>query len=206
MGLSTIFDIIGSIAIGGIVLFLVINMNGNMTQTTYTDAQDYLVQSNLTTLVSIIEKDMRRIGYCAIPDSFPHTNEPFLAAGAHNITFLADLDDNGKMDTIVYSVGSTSDLSWSPNPNDFPFIRKVGSKKADTLAVGLTQFDCNFYDTFGTLLTFPIIVDSLGGCALSGIFPIQITIMVQNPYGYNNQYTYAYWRQLRMTARNLYNR
>jgi hypothetical protein len=200
MGYSSLFDIIGSIIIAGVLLIIVINLQGGVSKMTYTYGSDLVVQSNMTTVTKFLEADFHKIGYCSIPDSFIATNTAITSAGPHNISFLADVDDNAIMDTIKYSIGTSADLTVTPNRVDFPLYRQVNNGEKKLYNVGLTQFDFAYFNTLGDSMKSTI-TDSL-----KGIFSIRLTVMLQSPVAYDSLYTYAYWRQLRLSAKNLYNR
>ncbi|MFI5253285.1 MAG: hypothetical protein ACHQQQ_12740 [Bacteroidota bacterium] len=200
MGYSSIFDIIGSIFIAGTLYIMVINMQNDISQMTYTDGSDLIVQTNITTVTRLLEKDFRLIAYCAKPDSFTQTSNSIVAAGAHNISFLADVNGDGTMDTVKYYVGSPSDLPLTPNPNDFPLYRQINSQPAAMYNVGLTQFDFAYFDWMATPKTLPITFP------YSGVLEIQLTIMLKSPVLPDSLGAYSYWRQLRLSARNLMTR
>ena len=56
-----------------------------------------------------------------------------------------------------------------------------------------------FYDALGNKLNFPITTPG-------EIFTMQIDLSVENVAAYNEQYSTAFWRQIRLAARNLRNR
>jgi hypothetical protein len=207
MGFNTIFDIIGSIFIAGTLLIIVLNLQGDISQMTFTYGNDLIVQSNMTTITKLLETDFRRIGYWSLIDSPFVATSAIRAAGQHNITFLADVDNTGALDTIKYWIGSKSDLTITPNPNDFPLYRQVNSNAAVMYNFGLTLFDFKFYKSVNQVgkdsLAFPI---SIGSDGSSEIFYVQLEIMLQSRAAYDSLYTYSYWKQLRLEAQNLKDR
>lgn len=207
MGYNTIFDVIGSIIIAGMVALIGIRANASIAKMTYTYGNEMTVQKNMTTIVRLVENDLRKIAYCAEPDSFLMQPWTIRSAGQNNITFLADIDFDTKMDTIKYYVGSNSDLSYTSNPRDFPLFRRINSQTPVPLNIGLTQFQFLFYDWLGNEKSFPILTDStsMAGSA-TGIGAIRLTIMLESQYAWDSLYAYSYWRQLRLSARNLQNR
>ena len=65
MGFSTIIDIIGSTLIGGMLLMILFRMNDAAVENTYVYGGELLVQQNLVEVVTLLEYDFRKIGYCA---------------------------------------------------------------------------------------------------------------------------------------------
>ena len=72
MGAATILDILGSTIVGGLLLFILFNMNNNATQNTYNFSGELILQQNLVTTVEVLEYDFRKIGYCENPCILPH--------------------------------------------------------------------------------------------------------------------------------------
>ncbi|MBI3194387.1 MAG: hypothetical protein HYZ34_07990 [Ignavibacteriae bacterium] len=201
MGSSSLLDIIGSFIIGGMLILMIINLTGSISKMTYTYGMDMTVQKNMTTLVQMVESDFRKIGYCADPDGFPITAKSILEAGKHNISFLADINFDKTMDTVKYYIGEDEVLDYTSNPDDVPLYRVINNVNPSYFNLGTTQFDFLYYNALGDSMAFPITKDSL-----KGIFSIRLTVMLQSPAAYDSLYTYAYWRQLRLSSRNLLNR
>ncbi len=203
MGYSSILDVIGAIIIAGTVALMAIRMNGTMGKMTYTYGNEMTVQKNMTTVVRILESDLRKAGYCAEPDSFLKYYTTIQSAAEHGITFLADLDYNKSMDTISYYVGTKRELADTPNPRDFPLYRKINSGAPTLLNIGLTQFDFKFFNWNGDELHFPILDEDIQQTdPATGTFSLQLTVLMESQDAWDNLYAYSYWRQLRLTAMN----
>jgi len=65
MGSNVILDIIGSVIIGGILILSIFRVNNSSTEDLYRGSGNLVAQTNLATVVQILETDFRRIGYCA---------------------------------------------------------------------------------------------------------------------------------------------
>jgi hypothetical protein len=87
----------------------------------------------------------------------------------------------------------------TPNPNDKFLYRVTNSDPAIGANLGLSEFNIKYYDTLGDELSFPITDPG-------EIHTLQIDLKVENTSGYNGEYTSAFWRQIRLAARNLRNR
>lgn len=73
MGFSTLIDILGSTLIGGLILLILFRMNDSSVENHYLNSGEMIVQSNLLSVIELLEHDFRKIGYCEeynkIPDS-----------------------------------------------------------------------------------------------------------------------------------------
>ena len=199
MGYTTILDIIGSVIIGGLIMLILFRMSDAASQNTYNNSQELVVQTNLTTIVGILENDFRRIGYCKLYNKIPISNTAIISADSTSISFLTDTKNNGDVDTSSYYVGPTSELSATPNPNDRLLYRVVNNETPKSINVGLTEFKLLYFDTWGDTLSFPI-------TTTKAITSIQISIQIEDAEAYGNEYVSAFWRQIRLAARNLTNR
>ena len=199
MGASVILDILGSTIIGGILMMSLFQINGSAVENNYTGNGELIAQQNLATIVQVLEHDFRKIGYCADWKKIPVPTESILAADSNSIQFLTDVNSDGNVDTMLYYLGPSSELSQTPNPRDRFLYRVVNNEAPVGVNLGVTQFHMTFYDALGNELNFPI--------ATPGeIFTMQIDLTVEDVAAYNEQYSTAFWRQIRLAARNLRNR
>lgn len=199
MGSSTILDILSSLIIAGFLLLMVTHMNGSLVYSNYTTTNDLTVQENLVSLVRMIEDDFRRIGYCREYVKIPDPSKAIIDAGRHNIKFQTDLLNVGNVDTLEYAVGTPSGLTGTLNPRDFYLHRDVNNLRKSGISLGVTKFDFVYFDAQGDSLGFPIENPN-------EIYEIQLSVLLESPYAYDTTYSFAFWRQLRLAARNLKNR
>ena len=199
MGFSTIIDIIGSTLIGGMLLMILFRMNDAAVENTYVYGGELLVQQNLVEVVSLLEYDFRKIGFCADWQKIPDPSHAIISADSNDITFLTDLDSDGNVDTLRYFTGPTSELSVTANPRDMMLYRIENNESPKGANLGVTQFNMLYFDAIGNVIHFPITVPS-------EIYTMQINITVENTEAYDNNYSSAFWRQIRLAARNLRNR
>jgi hypothetical protein len=96
-------------------------------------------------------------------------------------------------------LGPTSELTQTPNPRDRFLYRVVNNESPKGINLGVTQFKLIYFDAVGDTINFPIIVPS-------EVYTLEINLTVENVSGYNQKYSSAFWRQIRLTARNLRNR
>jgi hypothetical protein len=199
MGIASIFDLIGSIVIGGILLITLININDRATRNTYGFTGELVVQENLVTSVEVLEYDFRKIGYCEDPFAIPNTKRAILYADSTDITYLTDVNFDGIPDTMRYYLGPPSELSGTPNPNDRMLYQEINGNRAG-VNLGITLFKLKYFGALGEELSLP------RSFPPTGIFSMQIDIRIENTSAYDEEYRYAFWRQIRLASRNLENR
>jgi hypothetical protein len=199
MGIATIFDIIGSSIIGGVLLLTLFNLNDNATRNTYGFSGELIVQENLVTSVEVLEYDFRKIGYCTDPFAIPNTKRAILYADSTDITYLTDVDFDGIPDTMRYYLGPASELTGTPNPDDRMLYQEINGKGTG-VNLGITLFKIKYYGALGEELSLPRAYPP------TGIFSMQIDIRIENTAAYDEDYRYAFWRQIRLASRNLEDR
>lgn len=199
MGVATIFDLVGSVIIGGVLLITLFKVNDNATRNTYSFSGELVVQENLVTTVEVLEYDFRKIGYCENPFAIPNTKRAILYADSTDITYLTDVDFDGIPDTVRYYLGLASELSGTPNPNDKILYQEINGNKI-RVNLGITLFKIKYFGALGEVLSLPRYYPP------TGIFSMQIDIRVENTAAYDKDYRYAFWRQIRLASRNLENR
>lgn len=199
MGFQVILDILGAIVVGTLLFLIVLRMSDSATQNTYTYAGELIVQENIVSVVTLLEHDFRKIGYCKDYLQIPDPSASILAAAQDSISFLTDLDYNGQLDTITYFLGDTTELSMTPNPRDKMLYRVQNSDQPKSANLGITEFFINYFDALGEQISFPI-------TSPGEINTMQINIKVENTAAYDTLYSSAFWRQIRLAARNLHNR
>jgi len=199
VGISVILDILGSTIVGGILMLSLFRINDTAVENAYTGNGELMAQTSLATIVQILEYDFRKIGYCADWNKIPNPSQAIISADSTQIKFLTDVDFDGTVDSIRYYLGPTSELTNSPNPRDRYLYRVVNTEAPVGVNLGVTQFRLNFFNVIGNKLNFPI---SQPG----EIYTMQIDITVEDVDAYNKQYSTAFWRQIRLAARNLRNR
>ena len=199
MGIASIFDLIGSVVIGGVLLITLIKINDSATRNTYGFTGELVVQENLVTSVEVLEYDFRKIGYCEDPFAIPNTKRAILYADSTDITYLTDVDFDGIPDTMRYYLGPPSELSGTPNPNDRMLYQEINGNRAG-VNLGITLFKLKYFGALGEELSLP------RSFPPTGIFSMQIDIRIENTSAYDEEYRYAFWRQIRLASRNLENR
>ena len=199
MGFSTILDILGSIIIGGILMTVAWRLSDAATERTYNNSGELSLQQNLATIAQIIEYDFRKIGYCADWNKLPDPTKAILSADTSSLKYLTDIDSDGNLDSISYFLGPTNELLSTPNPRDRILYRVENDEKPAGSNLGVTDFHMTYYDALGDTIFLPI-------TQTGEISSIEINVTVENVAAYDTAYSSAFWRQIRLVARNLRNR
>ena len=199
MGFTTILDILASIIIGGILMMITWRLSDAATEKTYNNSGELSLQQNLATVAQILENDFRKIGYCADWNNFPDPSKAIVFADTSNIIYLTDIDLDSDMDSIRYYLGPTSELSATPNPRDRLLYRVLNNEPPLASNLGVTQFKMVYFDALGDTIYPPITV-------AGSITSIEINLSVESVAAYDQKYSSAFWRQIRLVARNLRNR
>jgi hypothetical protein len=205
MGFTTLFDIVGSIIIGGILMMLVWRLGDASTEKTYNNSGELTIQQNLLVIAQMIEFDFRKIGYCnnwnAVMD--PRTKQAFnssqaiIYADESSMTFYTDLYPyDGNLDSVRYYLGPTSECLSTPNPRDRILYRVENNAVPMPSNLGVTNFHMTYYDVNDDSLPTPVTTRGL-------IKSIEINITVENVAAYDEKYSNAFWKQIRLASRNV---
>ena len=213
MGTSTIFDIITSTVIGGVLLLIALRLNAQAVETNAIYQNNLNLQQGLVALVDIVESDFRKIGYCRDFTKISPPNIAIVSADSCSIRFLTDIPSSptdlgdGVVDTITYSIGSSG--TNPHNPKERPLYRVVNGNTAAGWNLGVTRFSLRYYDALGDTLPFPIPDPRL-------IYTLEVNISLESPaplteIQYHDSTGAAsdfkvYWKQIRLASRNLRNR
>lgn len=196
MGFSTIIDILGAMIIGGLLLIILLRLNGTVTEHFFITGSDRNLQRSLAETAILIEKDFRKMGYCADPYKITETLNIVQVADSDFISFYTDVDRDGNLDIMTYFLSDTNALAATVNPRDRILYRQINSSTPLIVSTNMTRFSFEYYDVFGNILTIPVV-------SPSNITHLKISMRVEDPDAYNEQYSNAYWQQVRLTSKNL---
>lgn len=224
MGFSSLIDIIGSVMVGGIILLILLRMNDSSVENHYLNSGELIVQTNLISVVELLEYDLRKIGYCLNWEDAPVPSEALLTATDTSITFLTDVPTNikpfgdGIIDTLKYWIGSPTDanVKKTPNPKDRMLYRQVNGETPLYSNMGITQLKIIYFDALGNEIPIYKLLANANSKQPLGVITMQIDIVVENTASYgdladedNEVYSKdksAFWRQIRLAAPSLNNR
>ncbi len=206
MGFSTLIDILGSTLIGGMLLLILFRLHDANTENLMTYGAELITQQNLVATVELLEYDFRKIGYCDDWEQIPDPSRAIISADSNSIKYLTDVDSDGTVDTMHYFLGPASDLAVTDNPRDRMLYRVVNGETPKGSNLGITEFSLKYFNALGDSISFPITIPG-------EIYTMQINITVESPNlvaSYLNPDSLiassAFWRQIRLAARNIRNR
>ncbi len=214
MGSQTILDLIASSMVFGTLMLIGLRLNGSTMERSQDYREDLIVQQNLVEIAKLLEYDFRKIGYCLDYSKIPITTHAIRYADTSKIIFWTDFPTmlseggDGNLDSLTYYVGETSELSMTPNPYDKLLYRIENNATPVGVNLGVTIFNIQYFDALRNVLTTPV-------ADPREIQYLQITIQTEHPIKwtkyyntatYDTVYQSAYWRQVRLVAKNLNNR
>lgn len=173
--MPTMLDIIGSFIIGGMVLVAVITLNIDISNNAARMTYDLVVQENMVELTREVEYDFYKIGYRVPSDT------AITSADSTDITFLADIDDDGTVESVRYYLGSPDELTSTPNTEDRLLYRVVNSETPKSSNMGVTAFGLKYYDESGNETS-----------DLGDIQAIKVSLDVESPFPYSDTTFVAY--------------
>lgn len=95
--MNHLLDIAGSYIVGGIILLAVVGLTLHFSSISQDTKMSEISHRSLTDLGEIIEHDFNRLGYRV------ESSDKITSVNANAISFLSDLDNDGVIDTIIYS-------------------------------------------------------------------------------------------------------
>lgn len=179
MGFQIVLDILGATILGGTFLLNLLRFQGQDFQSKQESHDDIIAQQNLTTLVSLLEEDFRRIGYCASRNNM--SAPVILCAGPDYISFKTDLvtdlspEGDGAVDSVAYLLGPI--MTSTANPRERMLYRRENAGSWDGSSLGVTYLDFKYHRFNGDTLARPVTEDQL-----KEIVSIEVTLRVENQY------------------------
>ncbi len=180
-------DIIGSFVFGALLTLNVLRLNSDMTAQAYESSFTYMAQRNAAAIAEVMEDDLRKMG-------FGVTGTSITLADSSQIRFLADLEEDGAVDTLYYYVGSLSEADDTPNPADRILYRVLNGVAPPGMRLGVTKFALSYFGANGDSLALPV--------TPGNIQQIRVDLTVESTAPYGTTYARAFM-QLRIRPRNL---
>lgn len=135
--MNSLLDIFGSVVIAALLFMLITKLNLFSSQASYTSDSELQVIQNTKTLAEIIDHDFRKVGYRV-------TGNAIKTIGPKNFAFYADIDTNGVIDEIEYSVSEAKDVSGTENDKDIILYRRVNSDIIGGPSLGLVDIKFSY--------------------------------------------------------------
>jgi hypothetical protein len=176
--------LVASVVIGGIFLLSLLGFQADLRDHSFTNTNDLIVQQNAIALTELLEADFRQIGLGA--DSLV-----VVSIGINSISFYADLDANGALDLVAYSLSNVNAAAETPNPRDRILYRSINGTTQVNAAIGVTDFRLKYFDANGSQTN-----------NVAKIKTIEMTLEMESTLPYDGQYAHFFWRK-KITPPNL---
>jgi hypothetical protein len=200
MGYASMIDLIASVIIGGMLLGIILKLNGSASANVYMNSGEVACQQNIVVQGQILETDFRKIGYCSNYLTPQDPTKVILMADTAAIKFISDTRQSGSMDTVYYYLGPATQLLATANPRDKILYRSINGVTPTGSDAGITRFYMVYYDYNGDTISTPI-----SSANLRLITDVEINMTIENT-SIDNSQIYSYWRQVRLAVPNVKNR
>jgi hypothetical protein len=207
--MPALLDVVFSMILGLTILLIIINANVVVGEGWFAFNNDVLVQQMLISTATLLEGELRNIGY-NVPKGEQLSTGVILYAGVDSLEFATDLrNDNCSqpgIDIITYFLGPAGEMNYQ-NEMIRVLYRKVND--CAPFGVGLvTHFELKYFNALGDTLALPLIEPG-------NVYMIEIEMEVQSPHGVYREpgsvqegerdavYATSLWRQTRLASKNL---
>ena len=181
--MSTLLDILQSMFIGGMILLMVMSFNFRMSVVSEDVMSNNLSQSNAISISKTLEHDFYKIGYGT------SSNEKITLAEIERIEFISDIDLNGVVDTILYSISDSTALEVTENPHDKNLLRKVNNEEEKTIG-RITDFEISYFDSMGNSIDISTLTSST---ERAKIHQVGLNITEQAAIKFESDYSSSFW-------------
>ncbi len=182
--MNTMLDILGATIIGGLIFLLITNLNTYSSKDKFTSDTELTLQRNAKTLASMIESDLRKVGY-------NYSGNPIIDADSTRFSFYADIDSNGTVDSLTLTESDTTLLPETQNPKDRIYYRVVDGDTLKAASLGLTKLKFTYKDALGYVTTVP-----------DSIQYIEAEVWLESATKIDTTYAKTYW-EITVNPRNL---
>ncbi|MBI4536293.1 MAG: hypothetical protein HY708_08440 [Ignavibacteriae bacterium] len=170
-------DYLGSLIISGMVFLVLMGFYLTMGETAATQTFNSGIQEDLTSTTEILEYDLRKIGY-RVSDSVKVT-----FAGPDKIVFRTDIDNNGSVDSIQFSMVTAMGPSGGSNP--YVVNRTVNGVTAKLTRMRVTNLNFTYYNAQGAVTS-----------VLKDIISVKVSLAMENTVAYDGNFPKAYWERV----------
>ena len=195
--MNSYLTLIGSFIIGGLFLLSINRYHASFNQYSDEKLLEGITIQKSSEIIKLIEHDFNCMGF-GLPTSLYQPNVQAIdKAGADSIYFYSDINADGTVDIVKYSLSNTTAADGTENPQDKILYRLVNTEPRVEAALGVTQFQIRYFKSTGDTITN--LADS---AQLDSVRTFEITLRVESTIGYDNQYSSFYW-QTKITPPNL---
>jgi hypothetical protein len=207
MGTSTIYDIISSLFIFGLLLLATLRLNASASESNYAYNQNYLLQRNMVVLTAMLEDDLKHVGIGTI-----NQNGGIIHADSDDLRFYSDLHQSGIPNIVEWRYESAvSGIVPNLQNTRIHYLDRIVDGVTNRMNLGVTTFRLSYWNVYDDNLPIvPLPIDSNSTPNTGNIGPVSVMIRLESSFRLKQQYTEstdtsAYqmvWRQLRSISRN----
>jgi len=158
--MNAMYDVVCSMVIGGVVLSMLIGFNGNIAESAGSQTIKVIAQTNLTTVVSMLDNEFGKIGY-----RIGTQDSAIVYGDSSKVTFIGDFKNTGKIDTLTYYFNPSAQSGQLNTKTHILYrtLRPQGLAGPSTISInlGVTSFKFYYFDITGKPLSLPIARPSL---------------------------------------------
>lgn len=183
--MNQVLDSISSLVIGGMVMLLLQGVMMNMRGTSSANTLNTGVQISMTSVNDILENDFRKMGY----NQLSAADSAIRYADSSTIVLRGDFDNNGSIDSIRYTLGTSQDPT-ALNPRARILYRKFNETQQE-IHVGVTRFDLSYFDSAGNQLSSTPCV-----ARPSKINLVKVSLGLESTVPNDNSYASVVWEEM----------
>jgi hypothetical protein len=202
--MPAMMDVIFSMILGFTIILIIFNANIVVGEGWFYFNSDVLVQEMLISTATLLEGEFRNMGY-RVQKGQSGSTGVILHAGESNITFAADINNDGYVNEVAYYLGPLGELSFQ-NEGIRRLYRRVDSVQPHIVGL-VTEFRLRYFDRNGEEIPVP-------ATGLGHVYMIEVEMEVQHPHAlYTDNstidepndglfYSTTMWRQSRLGSKN----
>ncbi len=130
--------LVSTFIIGTMMLLAIVQLNLSIAKNSMDSMSDQHAKLQVDAIAGLISYDFRKIGYSVAEDKL-------IEATPTKLTFRADLEDNGAVDTVIWEIHAGTEVTETDNPNDFLVTRTVNGNETE-IKLGVVLFEFTYYD------------------------------------------------------------
>ena len=180
--------IVTSFVVGGLLLLSIMHMNFTVSSNSMQTTLQMLSKQNLRGISQTLTSDFQQMGYNV---SGNDVDDVLNSIGKNEISFQADVDHDGSVETVIWRLTSDS-YDSSTNPNDL-VLERVGPVQSGGGSVTSTypaiSFELTYYDTNHEVTSNIDEIDQIG---IEIITESPAPVTTQNG---NENYSRSFWQR-----------
>lgn len=143
--MDKLLDIIGATVLWSFIILIMLRVNTQMNNNSFENLNTSITQKEAIELGKIIEFDFPKAGDIISGDKI-------IVADSSELEFYFDFNHDGSTDSLKYFLGTTSELSFTSNPNDRPVYRRFNN--TTNIVGSISNFKLTYLDSSGVQISY----------------------------------------------------